>query len=872
SFSMYLRTESAFAKASTREAINAQIISGVKRYALEAQKGETSFEKTVILCDELGEAVDYAYKSDGSTPESEKWAHSVIGVFDESRSHVVCEGYADTLALMLNYLEIPNVYIVGLAGTSGPMGGHAWNAVSFDGGTTYSYIDLTWDDTWGCFYYFGMPKALFENSHRQYLPSGTGFEWLYPLPARITDDMNGTYYARAGFLFDSSTDLDALIARAEAQVGSYGRNFSIMSGDHDAMAQAYFKLNLKSYLPLTYGESLYYCLRKDLRQTRYEKPVSAFSIGTTNASPELDEETCVVTLSGVSPAGSDDYIFLSSSNPAVAVVEDVHVPAGGEGRAAIRLKSVGTTTITAVSTEGGIKRTMDLSVAKGKIHVTGVMLDRSAITMNKGSNRTLTPTILPGDADDKKVVWESSNPAVATVGTSGTITALSAGVTTITVRTVDRDRTATCEVTVLPTHVTGITLDQNTMTLTAGESAKLTATIVPEDADEKAVTWSILDPAVASVDDDGLVTALAKGSTTITAKTVDGQKTAVCNLTVEPRKYTVTVVVKKDNVLWTQAGAPTVTLQDGDTMCENGSSLPNGSYPVFADGQDTGRVITVADEAVTYELTYYTISFLTGPGGNVLQSDVLPAGSMPAYRGDVEALKFQDDEYKYHFADWNPSLGEAQQATEYYATYTMTPIPYYTVTFVNDGQVLSQSLLREGSVPVYEGIVPVRSNTAQYCYTWDGWDQSLLPVSENITYHASYQQQDTVICLESEGGQPRYFTDISSAIETGASGTITILRDCGETETVSMQQGQSLTIDASTFSLPCEIDNTADGTGLVIVGDAEGQITVMQTSGGSIRTDGETAYYATQQALADAFSQLAEEERATVVLYGDIKK
>ena len=85
--------------------------------------------------------------------------------------------------------------------------------------------------------------------------------------------------------------------------------------------------------------------------------------------------------------------------------------------------------------------------------VTGVSLDKTTLTLSKGSNATLKATINPSDAATKTVSWTSSNTSVASVNSSGQVTAVSAGTATITVKTVDGGKTATCTVTVPDTFV-----------------------------------------------------------------------------------------------------------------------------------------------------------------------------------------------------------------------------------------------------------------------------------------------------------------------------------------------------------------------------------------------------------------------------------
>ncbi len=165
-----------------------------------------------------------------------------------------------------------------------------------------------------------------------------------------------------------------------------------------------------------------------------------------------------------------------------------------------------------------------------KVPTTGVTLDQSQITLEKGNTQTLTATVAPAEATNKNVTWESSNPAIATVGTDGTVTAVAKGSTTITAKTAD-NYTATCQVTVTQ-PITGVTLNKTSLDLEKTATERLTATITPSNADgDKTITWESSNPAIATVGTDGTVTAVAKGSATITAKT-SNNKTATCNVTV----------------------------------------------------------------------------------------------------------------------------------------------------------------------------------------------------------------------------------------------------------------------------------------------------------------------------------------------------
>lgn len=235
---------------------------------------------------------------------------------------------------------------------------------------------------------------------------------------------------------------------------------------------------------------------------------------------EGDNQTLTAT---VSPYNAENQkVLWSSSNSSVASVKEGVVTA---------LK-VGNATITAKTDDGGKTATCEVIVETKNIPVTGVTLDNTSYEMTEGDEFTLTATISPANATNKNVSWSSSNPYVATVN-NGKIKALKAGTATITVKTDDGGKIATCEVTVNAKvySVESISLDKTSYKMIEGEEITLIATVNPENATNKNISWSSSNTAVASVD-NGKVTALKVGTTIITVKTEDGNKTATCEVTV----------------------------------------------------------------------------------------------------------------------------------------------------------------------------------------------------------------------------------------------------------------------------------------------------------------------------------------------------
>ena len=221
---------------------------------------------------------------------------------------------------------------------------------------------------------------------------------------------------------------------------------------------------------------------------------------------------------------SNKKVTWKSSNEAVATVANGKVMGVKAGEA----------TITVTTDDGGKTATCKVTVSDKEVKVTGVKLNKTATSIFVGDSETLTATITPENATNQKVTWKSSDTAIVTVDAAGKVTGVKAGEATITVTTEDGGKTATCKVTVSDKEVkvTGVKLNKTATSLLVGGNETLVATILPENATNKKVTWKSSNAAVATVDATGKVTAVKAGEATITVTTDDGAKTAACKVTV----------------------------------------------------------------------------------------------------------------------------------------------------------------------------------------------------------------------------------------------------------------------------------------------------------------------------------------------------
>ncbi len=247
--------------------------------------------------------------------------------------------------------------------------------------------------------------------------------------------------------------------------------------------------------------------------------VSVTSVKLSKTSLTLTKGKSTTLKATVNPSNATNKkVTWSTSNKKVATVTS-------SGK--ITAKAAGSATIT-VKTSNGKKATCKVTV-KNAVSPTKVKLSKTSVTLGKGKSTTLKATVSPSNATNKKVTWSTSNKKVATVTSSGKITAKGVGTATITVKT-SNGKKATCRVTVknLPTKVK---LSKTSASLKKGKSVTLKATVTPSKNVINTVTWSTSNKKVATVK-NGKVTAKAKGTAYITVKTTNG-KTAKCKITVK---------------------------------------------------------------------------------------------------------------------------------------------------------------------------------------------------------------------------------------------------------------------------------------------------------------------------------------------------
>lgn len=334
-------------------------------------------------------------------------------------------------------------------------------------------------------------------------------------------------------------------------------------------------------------------------------PIKSFTLNKSDVTILAGETNVLAGIIGPEDATTTKIEWTSSNKEVVRVTEDGLL---------IGLKQ-GTAIVTAViRDESGLHTsTCKVTVPESLVvDVLGVSLNKSTLTLEKGTRETLNATVMPADATNSSVVWTSSNKNVAIVNANGRITALSPGTTTITVTTVSGGETATCTVTVTDVATitpTGITISQSSLTLEKDATAQLSATVTPSSANDKTVIWNSSDYNTVDVNSNGKVTAIDTGTATITVSTADGKYSAKCTVTVNKPTIRVTGITINKTA---------VTLEKDET-----TQLIAGTQPSNADNtnitwtSDSETVAKVDDSGLVTAVGYgtATITAKTVDGG-----------------------------------------------------------------------------------------------------------------------------------------------------------------------------------------------------------------------------------------------------------------
>lgn len=281
------------------------------------------------------------------------------------------------------------------------------------------------------------------------------------------------------------------------------------------------------------------------------QPVSSVSLSSKNFVMDMGS-TQQLTPTILPSNATSKVLQWASSNPNVATINSIGV---------ITTKSAGSCTITAKAIDGtGKYATCTVTVIQP---ATGVSISDSFSTMEVGSTKTVSATVSPASATNKIVQWTSSNTAIATVSSRGVVTAKAPGTCTIKATTKDGTNiSSSFNVTVKGTDVPVKIISMLNKTLNEGESTEVSMAVLPSNATRKDVTYTTSNSSVAKVSQNGIITAVSKGSCTIYATANDGSGIkGSCTVTV--KRLVTNVALNAHSVSWNVGRSahfyPTVT-------------------------------------------------------------------------------------------------------------------------------------------------------------------------------------------------------------------------------------------------------------------------------------------------------------------------
>lgn len=289
----------------------------------------------------------------------------------------------------------------------------------------------------------------------------------------------------------------------------------------------------------------------------------------------------------VEPSGmSNVNLSWASSDESVVTIE----PTDSTKAVTITGKAAGTAIITAINKDNIVVGYSKITV---KQKVTGLTLSASNLSLLLSSKNYQLRAIVAPDTANQNVTWRSTNTAVATVNSTGLVTLVASGTTSIIATSVDDPTViAICNITV-GQSVTSIKLDETTKTMYVGDTARMSYIIAPTNATNREVTWSSTNSAVFTVDANGQVSAKGSGIAVLVLKSSDGGYMSTCTITVKQKATGIDFDVTNLELNVGQTYTIKVTAQPADATdyTLTWSSLDNAIATVDAKGTITGKAV-----------------------------------------------------------------------------------------------------------------------------------------------------------------------------------------------------------------------------------------------------------------------------------------
>ncbi len=356
------------------------------------------------------------------------------------------------------------------------------------------------------------------------------------------------------------------------------------------------------------------------------------------------------------------------------------------------------------------------STGTSSSEVQSIVVSNKTISLSVGDKYTIAAIVSPSNAADKSLTYMSNNTFVASVDTSGNVTANNPGTAKISV-TSKNGKQDECTVTVVDKKilVTSITLDKDDVTLTEGESITLKTRTSPSNATEHSFTWTSSDSSVASVDSNGKVTAKKAGSTLITVMT-SNKKIAICDIEVRPKVVTATGIafnVTSKTIKEGQTFALTVTFTPSDTT--NKTLTWETSNANIATVSSKGVVVGKGDGTAT--ITAKTSNGKTASAKITVEVDAFkPITEIPSMQsGFTTIASYNSSTLKYRI--------QHKGSADYVLVWVKDAYNQLNSALPEVGKAFApdETLGREISTYGYQSKGMVATNGG---FFWDGWGDS----------------------------------------------------------------------------------------------------------------------------------------------------
>ncbi len=392
---------------------------------------------------------------------------------------------------------------------------------------------------------------------------------------------NGDIYEKVLMRWYDTRGIDIPNSVEPADAINMVQDNSFMIYVDDGISMGYTTLYMGRIIKLNNGR----VVKRD-----YTTPVDGVIISPKVAALKVGD-TQQLSATIIPDSAKDKTVSYSSSAPTIVEVD------AQTGLAIARAN--GNANVTVTTHDGGFTDVCAFTVSTP---VSGVVVSPSTLSLGVGGTQQLTATVSPDDASDKSVIWSSSLPRFATVSPTGLVTGVADGSTDVTATTVDGSFVSKCTVTVT-TGVSGVVVSPKTASINVGGTQQLTATVSPDNATNKNVTWSSATPGVATVNPTtGLVTGVANGTVVITATTEEGAKTDTATITVKTPVSGVTMT-PSDYTFSTLGGTQQLTATVAPATASNKAVSYVSSYPGVATVSNTGLVTSVDNGTTTITVT-----------------------------------------------------------------------------------------------------------------------------------------------------------------------------------------------------------------------------------------------------------------------------